>query len=153
MPQAQHSVTIQQPPETVFAYLVDGEKCTEWRRGVLDIKRISGGGGVGTRYAQGVQGPMGRRISADYEVTVWEPNAHLEFQTVTGPARPHGRYDLEPADGSTRLTFSLDAKLGGLAGLFMGSMVQKTMDSEVKAIERLKAVLEGKGSASGAAGG
>ena len=153
MPQAQHSVTIQQPPETVFAYLVDGEKCTEWRRGVLDIKRISGEGGVGTRYAQGVQGPMGRRISADYEVTVWEPNAHLEFQTVTGPARPHGRYDLEPADGSTRLTFSLDAKLGGLAGLFMGGMVQKTMDSEVKAIERLKAVLEAKGSASGAAGG
>jgi len=120
---------------------------------VLDIKRISGEGGVGTRYAQGVQGPMGRRISADYEVTVCEPNAHLEFQTVTGPARPHGRYDLEPADGSTRLTFSLDAKLGGLAGLFMGGMVQKTMDSEVKAIERLKAVLEGKGSASGAAGG
>jgi len=33
MPQAEHSVTIQQPPETVFAYLVDGEKCTEWRAG------------------------------------------------------------------------------------------------------------------------
>ena len=48
MPQAQHSVTIQQPPETVFAYLFDGEKCTEWRRGVLDIKRISGEGGVGS---------------------------------------------------------------------------------------------------------
>jgi carbon monoxide dehydrogenase subunit G len=142
MPQAQHSVTIQRPPETVFAYLVDGEKCTEWRPGVLDIKRISGEGGVGTRYAQGVQGPMRRRISADYEVTVCEPNAHLEFQTVTGPARPHGRYDLEPVDGSTRLTFSLDAKLGALAGLFMGGMVQKTMNSEVKAIERLKNVLE-----------
>ena len=48
-----------------------------------------------------------------------------------------------PADGGTRLTFALDAKVGGLAGLFMGGMVQKTMDSEVKAIERLKAILEG----------
>jgi len=142
MPQAQHSVTIKRPPEAVFAYLVDGEKCTEWRSGVLDIKRISGDGGVGTRYAQGVQGPMGRRVSADYEVTACEPNAHLEFQTVTGPARPHGRYDLHPAEGGTRLTFSLDAKLGGLSGLLMGGMVQKTMDSEVKAIERLKTVLE-----------
>jgi len=143
MPEAQHSVTINRPPEAVFAYLVDGEKCTEWRPGVLDIKRISGEGGVGTRYAQGVRGPMGRMISADYEVTACEPNAHLEFQTVTGPARPHGRYDLEPVDGSTRLTFALDAKVGGLAGLFMSGMVQKTMDSEVKAIERLKTVLEG----------
>ena len=33
MPQAQHSVTIKRPPEAVFAYLLDGEKCTEWRSG------------------------------------------------------------------------------------------------------------------------
>src|SRR4029077_5435322 len=90
MPEEQHSVSKNRQPEPAFAYLVDGEKCTEWRPGVLDIKCVSGEGGVGTRYARGVRGPMGRRISADYEVTACEPNAHLEFQTVTGPARPHG---------------------------------------------------------------
>jgi hypothetical protein len=41
------------------------------------------------------------------------------------------------------LTFALDAKVGGLAGLFMGRMVQKTMDSEVHAIDRVKEILEG----------
>ena len=143
MPQAQHSLTISRPVAYVFAYVADGEKCTEWRSGVLDIRRATGDGSVGTTYQQGVKGPMGRRIAADYMVTAYEPNRRLEFQTVTGPARPHGRYNFEEADGGTRLTFALDAKVGGLAGLFMNGMVQRTMDSEVMAIERLKAILEG----------
>jgi hypothetical protein len=109
---------------------------------VIDIKRLNGDGSVGTTYAQGVKGPMGRRIAADYMVTTYLPNQRLEFQTVAGPVRPHGRYDFGQADAGTRLTFSLDAKLGAIAGLLMGGLVQKTMHSEVRAIERLKQVLE-----------
>lgn len=142
MPSASHSVTINRPLADVFAYVADGEKCAQWRSGVLDIRRVNGDGSVGTTYQQGVKGPMGRRIAADYMVTTYEPNHRLEFQTITGPARPHGRYDFDEADGGTRLTFALDAELGGLRGLFMNGMVQKTMDSEVMAIERIKSVLE-----------
>jgi carbon monoxide dehydrogenase subunit G len=141
MPRATSSVTITRPAETVFAFVADGEKCTQWRPGVLDIKRVSGEG-VGTRYAQGVKGPMGRRIAADYEVTVYEPSRRLEFQTTAGPVRPHGRYDLEAVEGGTRLTFTLDAEMSGLRKLLMGSMVQKTMEAEVRAIDKLKRVLE-----------
>jgi uncharacterized protein YndB with AHSA1/START domain len=83
MPQAQHSVTIRTPVEVVFAFVADGEKCPEWRPGVIDINRVSGDG-VGTRYAQAVKGPMGRRIAADFEITVFEPNQRLEFRTVAG---------------------------------------------------------------------
>ena len=85
---------------------------------------------------------MGRRIAADYEITKSEPHRLIEFQTVTGPARPHGRYDLESVDGGTRLSFALDAKLSGISKLLMGSMVQKTMESEVATLEKLKQVLE-----------
>jgi uncharacterized protein YndB with AHSA1/START domain len=74
MPQASYSVTIDRPVGDVFDFLADGERCVRWRPGVLDIKRTSGEG-VGTRYTQGVKGPMGRRIAADYEVTVFEPGA------------------------------------------------------------------------------
>jgi uncharacterized membrane protein len=142
MPSARHSVKINRPVEEVFAYVADGENCPQWRSGVLDIKRMNGDGSVGTTYAQGVKGPMGRRIAADYMITSYEPNRALEFQTVAGPARPHGRYEFEQTNGTTRLNFSLDATLGAIAGLFMGGMVQKTMDAEVRAIERLKEVLE-----------
>jgi uncharacterized membrane protein len=141
MAQASYSVTIGKPVEEVFAFVADGEKCPQWRRGVLDIKRVSGDG-VGTRYAQGVKGPMNRRIAADYEITVFEPNRRLEFQTVTGPARPHGRYDFERVEGATRIAFALDAELTGFRKLLMGGMVQKTMDSEVHALDNLKRVLE-----------
>ncbi len=142
MPSAQHTTTINRPPEVVFAYVLDGEKCPEWRTHVMDIKRISGDGGVGSVYAQGVRGPMGRRIAADYEVTVCEPNRLLEFQTIAGPARPHGRFEIGPEAEGSRLTLSLDSQMKGLAGLFMGGMVQKTMDSEVRNIERIKQILE-----------
>ena len=141
MAQASHSVTINRPIEDVFAFIADGERCPEWRLGVIDIKRISGDG-VGTKYAQGVKGPMGRRIAADYEVTEFQPSSSLEFQTTTGPARPHGRYDLAAVAGGTRLTFSLDAQLTGLRKLLMGSMVQRTMDSEVRNLDNAKRILE-----------
>ena len=49
---------------------------------------------------------------------------------------------LEAVDGGTLLTFTLDAELSGLRKLLMGSMVQKTMDAEVRAIDKLKRVLE-----------
>jgi carbon monoxide dehydrogenase subunit G len=141
MPEATYAATINRPVDAVFAFVADGENCTQWRPGVTDIKRESGSG-VGTRYQQGVKGPMGRRIAADYEITGLEPGRRIEFQTVSGPVRPHGRYDFEAVDGGTRLTFALDAGLTGLRRLLMGSMVQKTMDAEVRTLDNLKRVLE-----------
>ena len=60
------------------------------------------------------------------------------------PARfvPKGEYLLDEVDGGTHLTFALHAELGGIKKLLMGGAVQKTMDSEVEATERLKSLLE-----------
>ena len=146
MPSAQYTVTINRPPEAVFAYVLDGEKCPEWRTHVLDIKRLSGDGGVGTTYSQGVRGPMGRRVAADYRVTVCEPNRLMEFETLTGPVRPHGRFEIAPEGAGSRLTLSLGSDMKGIAALFLGRTVQSTMDTEVHEIERMKKILEGSGS-------
>jgi carbon monoxide dehydrogenase subunit G len=142
MPQARYSIVIQRPVDDVFAFVADGERCPEWRPSVLEIKRVAGNGGAGTRYAQTVAGPMNRRISADYEITIFEPSRRLEFRTVSGPARPHGSYEFESLGGGTRLTFSLDAELGGLQRLLMSGAVQKTMDAEIRTLDNLKALLE-----------
>jgi uncharacterized membrane protein len=141
MPDAQHSVTINLPVETVFAYVLDGETGSSWRPGVVDIKRVSGDG-AGAIYRQGVKGPMGRRIDADYTVTHAEANRIIEFQTIAGPVRPRGRYEFELVGPNTRVTFTLRAELSGLRGLLLGSMVQNTMNAEVKTLDRLKQVLE-----------
>ena len=141
MPEAQHSVTINLPAEAVFAYLLDGENCPAWRPGVVDIKRVSGEG-AGAIYRQGVKGPMGRRMGADYTVTVAEPNRLIEFQTLAGPVRPNGRYTFDAQGSATRVTFHLEADVGGLRGLILGPAVARTMNEEVRTLDRLKEVLE-----------
>jgi uncharacterized protein YndB with AHSA1/START domain len=141
MPEATGTVDIRRPPAEVFAFLADGENNLRWRSGVLDIRRRSGEG-RGEVYEQGVKGPFGRRVAADYEVTAYEPDRRLDFRAVAGPVRPEGGYDLTPLDsGGTRVTFSLRCKPTGLAKL-MSPMVARTMRSEVGQLDRLRAVLE-----------
>ena len=141
MPEARHQVTIQRPASAVFEFIADGLNGPKWRSGILDIAHVSGSG-VGATYKQGVKGPGGRRIDADYRVTTYEPNSRLAFEVIAGPVRPKGEYTLEETDGATRLTFALAAELGGIRKLLMGGAVQKTMDAEVEATERLKSLLE-----------
>ena len=141
MPEADHSVTINLPVEAVFAYVLDGENCPSWRPGVLDIKRVSGDG-AGAIYRQGVKGPGGRRIDADYTVTHAEPDRLIEFETIAGPVRPKGRYTFDRRGDATHLTFHLEAEVRGVRGLVLGPMVARTMREEVRTLERLKDVLE-----------
>ena len=141
MPSARRQVTIERPVGDVFDFVADGLNAPTWRPGVLDIS-LASGTGVGAVYKQGVRGPGGRRIDADYRVTAYEPNRRLSFETIAGPVRPTGQFVFDDLDGATRLTFSLQAELAGLKKFLMGGAVQKTMDAEVRAIERLKEVLE-----------
>jgi len=84
---------------------------------------------------------MGKRVDADFEVTAFQPGELLAFRTLAGPARPEGSYRFEDADGGTRVTFSLNASLGGAQKL-MAPMVGKSMRTQVAALDDLKRVLE-----------
>ena len=141
MPNAQRTVVINKPIADVFAFVADGEEAPQWRTGVLEIKKTSGNGPDAT-YKQVVQSPGGRKVDADYQVTEYQPPNHLAFKAIAGPVRPIGSYDLAETDGKTSLTFKLSAELGGWKKWVMGGQVQKTMDAEMAALDRLKAVLE-----------
>ena len=141
MPSAQGSVVIHRPVEEVFSFVADGETAMKWRPGVLDVKRLSGEG-VGAAYRQGVKGPGGRRIAADYEVTAFEPNRLIAFKAIAGPVRPSGEYRFESSDGGTKVSFALNAELGGWKKLLMGRAVQSTMEAEVATLDNLRRLLE-----------
>ena len=141
MPMAEHEVTIARPPADVFAFLADGTNDPQWRPAVADVAHESGTG-LGARYRQGMKGPMGRRVPADFEVTEHEPPRALAFQVTAGPVRPRGRYDLAPEGAGTRVRFHLECELSGPKKLMMSRPVQKSMDGEVRNLERLKQVLE-----------
>jgi len=141
MPAAERTITINQPASAVFAVIADGTKAPLWRPGVLDVA-LASGSGVGAIYRQGVRGPGGRRIDADYEVTALEPDRRLEFRAIAGPVRPEGSFELEEIGSGTALTFRLHAELGGWKRLVLGGAVQATMDAEMRALDRLRDLLE-----------
>jgi uncharacterized protein YndB with AHSA1/START domain len=141
VPEAERTITINVRVEQVFPVLADGTKAALWRPGVLDVALVSGQG-VGARYSQGVRGPGGRRIPADYEITAFEPNRLIRFQATAGPVRPEGSFELEGLGGATVLTFRLQAQLHGLRRLLMSRAVQSTMDAEMRSLDRLRDLLE-----------
>jgi uncharacterized protein YndB with AHSA1/START domain len=141
MPSAERTITINRPVDEVFRLVADGEKASQWRSGVLDVRRVSGEG-AGAVYQQGVRGPGSRRIAADYEITAFEPNKRIAFRAIAGPVRPEGEFEFEGIGTATALTFKLRAELAGWKRLVMGRVVQSTMDAEMAALDRLKALLE-----------
>jgi uncharacterized membrane protein len=140
MPSAENRIVINRPRSEVFAFVANHENDAKWRPGVLDIARASGDG-RGAVYRQGVKGPLGKRIDADFEVTAYQDGWLLAFRTIGGPIRPEGSYRFEDADGGTRVTFSLYAHLSGPQKL-MAPMVSKSMRTQVDALANLKRVLE-----------
>ena len=141
MPSAEHSVSILRPIGEVFAFVADGEIAKRWRPGVLDVQHQSGEG-LGAIYRQGVKGPGGRRIAADYEVTAFEPDRRIAFRAIAGPVRPTGEYRFSPEGEGTRVSLALEATLAGWKRLVMGRAVQSTMDAEVHNLDTLKSLLE-----------
>jgi uncharacterized protein YndB with AHSA1/START domain len=140
MSAAEHGVTIRRPAAQVFAFVADGETAPRWRPGVLDVEHVAGEG-VGARYRQGVKGPFGRRVPADYEITAFEPDRLLAFRAVAGPVRPEGRYELTPDGEATHVRFALSCELSGARRL-MAPGVNRSMRAEVQSLERLRDVLE-----------
>ncbi|MEP7041267.1 MAG: SRPBCC family protein [Chloroflexota bacterium] len=141
MPSAQHSVSINRPASEVFAFVADGENALRWRPGVLDVARQSGEG-LGAIYRQGVKGPGGRRIAADYEIIAFEPDRRIAFRAIAGPVRPTGEYRFKSEAGGTAVSLALEATVTGWKRLVMGRAVQSTMESEVRTLETLKTILE-----------
>ncbi|TMF39939.1 MAG: hypothetical protein E6I26_03600 [Chloroflexi bacterium] len=141
MPSASRTVTIDRPADQVFAFFADPANDRSWRPAVKEIA-AEGPPGIGRRIHQVVEGPMGRGIAADIEVTAYEPPSRYAFRVVAGPARPSGEFRFAPSGGGTQVTFSLSADLGGLKGLFLGRPVQASMDGEMRGLDTAKRALE-----------
>ncbi len=142
MAHAENSITINRPISTIYDFIMEGANNKLWRPAVLDIERVPGKPtGVGAVFKQGVKGPGGRRLDADYEIMEAKPNALIQFQVIAGPARPTGTYHFEADGNSTRVTFTLHYDAKGLAKL-MEPMINQTMRSEVAMLSNLKSYLE-----------
>jgi uncharacterized membrane protein len=144
MDHAENSISVQEPVNEVFQFILNGENNKSWRDSVIEISRATNGpDGVGSRFAQVMRGPCGRRIKGDYEITECEKDKVISFQVTRGPARPVGTYRFDREGSGTKVTFVLRYEPKGFARL-MDSMVSKSMQIEVGRLSSLKSYLESK---------
>ena len=113
MARAEVSVVIDCPADEIFAFLTAIEKGTEWQKELVESTQTSSGPvGAGTTIRE-VRRFMGRTMEATFQVIDFEPNKKMGFQSIAGPFPISGRYELEPAEGGTRVTIEIEAKLSG----------------------------------------
>jgi uncharacterized protein YndB with AHSA1/START domain len=141
MPSAQRTIVINRPADQVFAFFANPANDQKWREHVKEVA-ADGPARVGSRVHQVVEGPGGRGIAADIEVTAYEPPTRYAFQVVAGPARPRGEFRFTPSGSGTQVAFSLNADLGGWKKLLLSGPVQGSMDGEMRALDTAKRLLE-----------
>lgn len=144
MAKAEGSMVINRSASDIFAFLTDIEKGTEWQSELLESSKTSTGPiGLGTTIRE-VRRFLGRSIESVFQVTEFEPNQKLAFQSTVAPFPMRGQYVLEPEaeDGGTRVTFVIEADLSGafkMAETIVVHTARRQIDAD---LTKLKALLE-----------
>ena len=136
------SVTVNRPVEEVWDFISNFENTTRWSRGVLEARQTSDGPlGIGSTL-QTVVKAFGRRRTADYLVTEYEPNRALAFEVTSGPMTSRARYSVAPAGAGTRLTASGEARATGRYKLLAPLLVRIVKRHSEDDLANLKRLLE-----------
>ena len=142
MPTITQSVTVNRPVDEVWSFIINWENTTRWSRGVLEARQTSDGPlGVGSRLRTVVKA-FGRRRTADYLVTEYEPNHALAFTVTAGPMTSRARYSVQPAGAGTRLTAFGQAEATGLYKLLAPLLVRILKRHSQDDLASLKRILE-----------
>ena len=142
MPTLAQSVTVDRPVEEVWDFISNFENTTRWSRGVLEARQTSDGPlGTGSTL-QTVVKVFGRRRTAHYLVTEYEPNHAFAFEVTSGPMTSRARYSVEPAGAGTRLTASGEAQATGLYKLLAPVLVRTLERHSQDDLTNVKRILE-----------
>jgi carbon monoxide dehydrogenase subunit G len=136
------SVTVSRPVEEVWDFVSNFENTTQWSPAVLEARQTSDGPlGIGSTL-QTVVKAFGRRRTADYLVTEYEPNRAFAFTVISGPMTSQARYSVEPAGAGTRLTASGEAEATGLYKLLAPILLRTLKRHSREDLANLKRLLE-----------
>ena len=136
------SVTVNRPVAEVWKFISNFENTTRWSRGVLEARQTSDGPiGVGSTL-QTVVKAFGRRRTADYLVTEYEPNRAFAFEVTSGPMTSRARYSVEPAGAGTQLTASGEVDAVGVYKLLAPILVRTLKRHSEDDLANLKRILE-----------
>jgi hypothetical protein len=137
MPNVMHAVTIEQPVEKVFAYVIDVVNHLKWQPGILDASLSPEGPvALGSLYSYTSE-VMGRRLQTQLRVSTFELNKRWNV-TTTGVPRPVETAYLFERDGNTtRLTISMEMNGGypAAAEAMVKQQMQKGLEDQANRIK------------------
>ena len=110
MPSVERTITVEQPPIKVWAYMSDFTNTEDWDPPTISTERTSGEGGVGTTY-HNVSRVLGRKREIEYTVIEWVDLARLQLSGDAGSVKTLDTITLEPVGAGTTLTYHLDVRL------------------------------------------
>lgn len=110
----ERTLTLPKPPEEVFAYLQDFTTTEEWDPGTVSTTRLSGDGGVGTRY-RNVSRFLGRETELVYVVEEADSPRRLRLRGENKTVVSDDIMTLAPAGDGTELTYRAEFSFKGVA--------------------------------------
>ena len=134
-------VTVDRPPDAVFAYLVEPEKQALWAD--LPMRRLTAGPlATGSRIDVTFgKGPL--KVTLGLEFTDLQPPRRMAWRTFAGPILWDGEYRVEPtSDGRTELSQEGRMRFTGFWRLLEPFVAGEIRTGEVKELEKLKAAAE-----------
>ena len=124
------SVTVAKPIDQVFAYLSDFTTTTAWDPGTVKTVRISGDGGLGTKYAN-TSTFNGRETNLVYEVIDFISNERLQLRGANKTLTAIDTLTFAKVEGGTSVTYDANFAFKGIAKLvapFLAAAFKKLGD-------------------------
>ncbi|MBI5737034.1 MAG: SRPBCC family protein, partial [Mycolicibacterium neoaurum] len=103
MIEMEREVTTAVAPDRVFAYLSDFTTTEQWEPATVRTVRISGDGGVGTRYAN-TSRFAGRTSDLEYEVLGVTPGRSIQLRGHNDSLIAHDIITVTPCEGGSKVT-------------------------------------------------
>ena len=140
------SVEIHVPIEKVNAFLGDWHNFEKWYVGVYDFKPTTEKtSGNGARFSWKMK-MLGQETQCEAEAFDYVENRGSKWRAVKGP-KSVDQYELEPTEGGTRLTETIEYDVPQLIGGLIDALLVKPDFAKrmEMSLENLKRILEGQG--------
>ena len=104
MSKIERSIIIERPQADVFSYIHEPRNDASWQTTLIQAEQLDDAPfGVGTQVRERRRF-LGIHVEMTKEITEYKPPRRSAFKMVAGGAPMSGAYEVEPLDGSTKLT-------------------------------------------------
>lgn len=123
------TVSIDAPPDKVFAVLCDVERWPEWTSTMLSVKRLDGGP---FRVGSTAEVRQPKLRPAVWEVTEMEPGRNFNWTARSPGVRMRAEHRVDPEGAGCRvvLTFQLSGLMAPLVARLYGSLIDEYVTTE-----------------------